>query len=229
MLPPGEIDQDDALQEGDEAPPPRSSKLVLWLIICGLGVLFLPLYVISTTVKTSAEELALDVENISVTLSAPPPVNPTEVTLQAAFASVQSQSKAVDSINGALKDSYVNWPMVMAALGAYDTSQMSLNSVTQTDHVLRVTGRANRELVAMAYADMLRASGLFDDVAVESITLQSIFITATPSPTVEATLEATIEPNPRATLAPVATVEVKMTDFVISMTMKKAIVNDGST
>lgn len=221
------IDNEDELQEG-EAPARGSGKLVLWLIICGLGVLFLPLYIISTTVKTTNEELTTELTNIEATLSATPPVPPELQTLSADFSNTQMQSQTVGSINSTLKDSYINWPTVMAALGAYDLGQMSLTSITQIDKGMRITGRATREIVAMSYADMLRSSGLFDNVAVESITLQSIYITATPTPTTTApTVEATVDNRSRATVVPVPTIEVKMTDFIISVTMKKATVNDG--
>lgn len=225
MLPTDNIDNEDEVQEG-EAPPRSSNKLVLWLIICGLGVLFLPLYIISTTVKTTNEELTTELTNIEATLSATPPVDPKLQTLSAEFSDTQKQSQAVGSINSTLNNTYVNWPTVMAALGAYDLSQMSVTSVAQIDMGMRINGRATREIVAMAYADMLRETGLFETVAVESITLQSMFITATPAPTSSApTSEATVVTQP--TIAPLATIEVKMTDFVISVTMKKAIANDG--
>lgn len=221
------IDNEDGLQEG-EAPARGSGKLVLWLIICGLGVLFLPLYVISTTVKTTNEELTTELTNIEATLTATPPVPAELQTLSADFANTQLQNQTVGSINSTLQDSYINWPTVMAALGAYDLGQMSLTSITQIDNGMRLTGRATREIVAMSYADMLRASGLFDNVAVESITLQSVFITATPTPTTTApTVEATVDNRSRATAVPIPTIEVKMTDFIISVTMKKATVNDG--
>lgn len=225
MLPTDNIDNEDEVQEG-EAPPRSSNKLVLWLIICGLGVLFLPLYIISTTVKTTNEELTTELTNIEATLSATPPVDPKLQTLSAEFSDTQKQSQAVGSINSTLNNTYVNWPTVMAALGAYDLSQMSVTSVAQIDMGMRINGRATREIVAMAYADMLRETGLFETVAVESITLQSMFITATPAPTSSApTSEATVATQ--ATIAPLATIEVKMTDFIISVTMKKAIANDG--
>jgi len=225
------IDNEDQPQEG-EAPARGSSKLVLWLIICGLGVLFLPLYIISTTVKTTNEELTTELADIEATLSATPPVPAELQTLSAEFANTQLQSQTVGSINSTLQDSYINWPTVMAALGAYDLGQMSLTSITQIDNGMRLTGRATREIVAMAYADMLRSSGLFDNVAVESITLQSIFVTATPAPTTVAptldpTLQTTADSRVQPTVALIPTIELKMTDFIISVTMKKATVNDG--
>ena len=78
------IDNEDQPQEG-EAPARGSSKLVLWLIICGLGVLFLPLYIISTTVKTTNEELTTELADIEATLSATPPVPAELQTLSAEF------------------------------------------------------------------------------------------------------------------------------------------------
>lgn len=226
MLPTDTVDNEDELQEGDA--PPRSSKLVLWLIICGLGVLFLPMYIISTTVKTTNEALTTELTSIEQTLTAPAPIDPRIQTLSAEYSNTQKQSQAVGSINSTLKNTYVNWPTIMAALGAFDLGQMSVTSVTQIDSGMRITGRATREIVAMSYADMLRETGLFDNVAVESITLQSVFITATPSPTSETPIVVpTVDPRSRATAVPVETIEIKMTDFIISVIMKKATATDG--
>lgn len=220
-----EMENEESLQEGEQAPA-GGSKIVIWLVICALAVLFLPLYVISTTVKKTNEKLTTDIENIQATLSAPAPVNPVKQTLSAQFLDIQNQSSALGSIQSTLMATHINWPTVMATVGAYDINQMTVNSVVQIESGIRITGRAKEEIVAMAYADMLRASGLFDVVAVESITLQSVIITMTPS--IPATLppEATPDLNQIAP-TPLPTAEIKVTDFIISVTIKKETATDG--
>lgn len=227
-MPPTEIEENETeLQEGEGEAPAGGSKLVIWLVICGLAVLFLPLYVISTTVKTTNDKLSTDVNNIQATLSSTPPVAPVQQTLSVQLLDTQKQSKAVGSIRSTLMASYINWPTIMAAIGAYDTNQMAVNNVDQIAAGIRISGRAKQEIVAMAYADMLRDSGLFQTVAVESITLQSVLITVTPSSTIMPTAVATADPKQRVTATPVPSIEIKVTDFIISVTMKKEIAPDG--
>jgi hypothetical protein len=237
IVPPTDLEDDEVeLQEGEgegDAPARGGSKIVIWLVICGLAVLFLPLYVISTTVKNTNDKLSTDLDSIQATLSATPPVSSLQQTLSAQFLDMQNQSKAVGSIRSTLMASHINWPTVMATIGAYDTNQMAVNNVDQISTGIRITGRAKQEIVAMAYADMLRASGLFDTVAVESINLQSVIITVTPmataSPTPPPAITATPAPPNRnqATATPVPTIEIKVTDFIISVTMKKETTADG--
>ena len=234
-MPPTDIEDDDVeLQEGDGETPARSgSKIVIWLVICGLAVLFLPLYIISTTVKNTNDKLSTDLDSIQATLSSTPPISPVQQTLSAQFLDLQNQSKAVGSIRSSLMASHINWPTVMAIIGAYDTNQIAVNNVDQISTGIRITGRAKQEIVAMAYADMLRASGLFETVAVESINLQSVMITVTPMPTASPTPLPAITATPsspnknQATATPVPTIEIKVTDFIISVTMKKENTADG--
>lgn len=235
-MPPTDIeDIEDVSQESEGEAPAGGSKLVIWLVICGLAVLFLPLYVISTTVKSTNLKLTTQLEGIQATLTAPAPVNPLKQTLSAQFLSIQSQSSAMGSIRSTLMASHINWPTIMAIIGAYDTNQMAVNNVDQIATGIRISGRAKQEIVAMAYADMLRASGLFETVSVESINLQSIMITATAMPTaipspIPATEVATSQPaqnKTQLTQTPVPTLEIKVTDFIISVTIKKENATDG--
>jgi len=221
-----EMDNEEELQEGEKATA-GGSKIVIWLVICALAVLFLPLYVISTTVKKTNEKLTTDIENIQATLSAPAPVNPVKQTLSAQYLDMQNQSSALGSIQSTLLAAHINWPTIMATIGAYDTNQMAVNNVSQIASGIRITGRAKEEIIAMAYADMLRASGLFDVVAVESITLQSVIITVTPSNTAVPAAETTVDPNQQMTPTPLPTAEIKVTDFIISVTIKKETATDG--
>lgn len=244
-MPPDIEENEDELQDmedGESEAPSGGSKIVIWLVIGGLAILFLPLYVISTTVKSTNEKLTTQLEDIQVTLSAPPHIEPVQQTLSSQFLDIQQQSKAVGSISSTLVASYINWPKVMAIIGAYDNDQMNVNNVTQISTGIRITGRAKQEIVAMAYADMLRQSGLFDTVAVESIDLQSVIITATSVPTSTPSPTSTVTPPPAtpATSVPATatpkvqitpttnpTMEIKVTEFIISVTVKKENAGDG--
>ena len=116
-MPPTDIEDNEAeLQEGEGEAPAGGSKIVIWLVICGLAVLFLPLYVISTTVKSTNDKISSQLDDIQATLTAPPPINPVMTTLSAQFLDVQSQSKAMGSIRSTLMASHINWPTLMATM-----------------------------------------------------------------------------------------------------------------
>ena len=228
MQPTDEFIEDQDELQGDEAPA-GSSKIVIWLVLFGLMILFLPLYVVSTTIKSTNEKLTTELEGIQSTLDAPPLVDPAKESLSAQLADIQAQNQALESIRASLMSAYINWPSVMASISAFDPNQMTVGSVVQIESGVRITGRAQQEIIAMAYADMLRASNLFDTVAVESITLQSIFMTATPMPTVTPNSAGgpTATPIDAANLTPEPTIELKLTDFIISVTIKKVNAGNG--
>ncbi|MBL8116399.1 MAG: PilN domain-containing protein [Anaerolineae bacterium] len=220
-----ELDVDELeLEEGEEGSS-GGSKIVLWLIIAGLLVLFFPLYVVSTTIQSSTETLTSELSSIEMTLSATVPVNPTQKALEGQFASVQQQNQAASSLQSTLVAAHINWPRVMAAIGAFDINQMYLMEVTQTEMNIRISGRAQQEGFVMAYAELLRQSNLFEAVSVDSISMQDVMPTAT-LPATALPPEATPNGTPviEATAAP-----IRMAEFVISVTVKKEAGDGRST
>jgi hypothetical protein len=187
------------MEEENESAPPRSgSRLASWLIIFGLGLLFLPLYLITSTIKDTTAELQTELDSLQATLSFTPPPNPSEEALNGTLAYVRLQDDALQSLEGTLVGIHIDWPAVMAIVGAYDPAHMGITAVTQNGSTIVIGGQADNQSTVSAYAEMLRTSGRFGQVDVGSITIE-VLPTPTPTPTAtpvpESTAEPTLEPT----------------------------------
>jgi hypothetical protein len=181
--------------------PPRpavSSKLILWLVALSLGMMFLPLYLISTTIKENNVPLATQLAVLQATLTVTPPPNPEEKALKATLEGVQNQINALDAIRPTLVAGHTDWAVVITVIANYDSGRMALTGVAQSGNQILVTGQAGEEATVMAYADMLRTSQQFDRVVLQSIT-SKVLPTATPLPVIATTGTPTV---PTLTPAP---------------------------
>lgn len=219
MLPPntGADEVEDNEESGEK--PNGSSRLVLYLVMGSLLILFVPLYFSATTIRTINVQMKASLEALQVTLSSTPPVDPKLGSLSSTLSAIQVQANALQSIGSTLEALHVNWPKIMAVVSSYNPDQMSVDAVAQSDKTITISGTANEETVVMAYAEMLRASGMFDPVAVEAISLRAI-PTWTPAPA------PTAEPG-MPTPTPIVSLPSKVADFTISIVVKKVEVSDG--
>ena len=191
--------------QGEAAEEPTSggpSRFMLWLVAFSLGFLLLPLYLISTTIQENIAPLQDQVATLEIQLSSTPAPNPEEETLSTELLNLSQQISALEAVQAELEANHINWPGVMAQIAAYDQNVIRLTELTQTDVHISLNGAAQDESVVSAYADSLRASDLFDSVAVQSLNLH-ILPTATPAPTATAApdAEATASDQPAPTQA----------------------------
>lgn len=223
MLPPDTgADEADNLEESTPKSN-GSSRLVLYLVIGSLLILFVPLYFVASTIRTTNVQLKADLESVQATLSSTPPVDPRLDSLSGTLAAVQAQSNALQSIGSTLEGLHVNWPQIMAIISSYNPDQISIDSVMQSEKTITISGVANEESVVMAYAEMLRESGLFDPVAVEAISLRTLPTpTPVPTPTPASDL-VTAEPS----LGSSGSAVLKVADFTISVVVRKVEAPDG--
>ncbi|MAS34932.1 MAG: hypothetical protein CL610_13060 [Anaerolineaceae bacterium] len=172
----------DSQPDGTEEQPENtggSSRLVLWLVMFSLGILFLPLYLISTTIQESVIPLESELATLEAQLTATPAPDPAEEALRAELLSLNQQVRALEVVQGELETNHTNWPAIMAVIAGYDQNVMRLTALKQTDIHVTLNGAAQNESVVTAYADDLRASAYFDSVKVQSLNLR-ILPTATP-------------------------------------------------
>jgi hypothetical protein len=219
VLPPdtGAEEIEDLEEGGDK--PSGSSRLVIYLVMGSLLILFVPLYFSATTIRTINVQVKASLEALQATLSSTPPVDPRLESLSSTLSVVQVQSNALQSISSTLEAIHISWPQIMAVISSFNPGQMSVDAVSQSDKTITISGTANEETVVMAYAEMLRQSGFFDPVAVEAISLR-ILPTLTPAP--EPTLAPDMPTPTPATLSP-----SKVADFTISVVVKKGESQDG--
>lgn len=185
----------DELNEEEESEPSGgSSRLVLWLIIAGLGILFVPLYLVSATLKESKAPLETELADIQATLTITPQPNPTEQALRDNLLELRGQSGELETLYTDLSANHVDWPAAMSVIANYEPSQMSLTGLMQADRLVTLDGRANDETIVMAYADMLRESTRFGEVKVQTITMIAL-PTPTPAPAEVALTPAVAQPT----------------------------------
>lgn len=199
MAAPNTIDLDNILEPRRPVNPVRRT-IILWLVVIGLAILFLPLYLISTVIGADVARLEGELSEMQLALAAEPTVNPTVVVLQQEVAAAQAQANELSAVQTNLTSGQINWPQVMTALNNYDTNQLAIDALAQTDNRLLITGQAIDDAAVIAYARQLEDSGQFARVVVQSI---SLLPTPQFTPTVTPTLAPTVEPTP--TTAPTAT------------------------
>lgn len=181
--------------------PVVSSRLILWLVVFSLGLLFVPLYVVSTTIKQNNVPLVTQLAMIGATLTSTPPPDPLEAPLKSTLAGVQKQINALNSIQPTLVAGHTDWAATISVIARFDPTLMALTGVTQSDRQIIITGQAGSEATVMTYADTLRNSDQFSRVVLQSISSKTLPPSATPSST--PTLAPT--PTPASTeVAPAA-------------------------
>jgi len=166
----------------DNEEPTRSagsSRIVLWLILLGLGILFVPVYLVGITIKESRGPLETELTQIQATLTITPQPNPTEQALTDNLIQVRSQIANLATVQSDLTAAHIDWPSVMAIISSYDPSRMAITGLAQVERAITVEGQANDQQAVMDYAELLRQSNQFQDVTIRSIALQPI-PTATP-------------------------------------------------
>lgn len=152
-----------------EAPPAEHGRLVMWLVVLGIALLFLPLGLL--TMQLRMERLALEEEVSALTDSASvtPTPDPDSEDLRSRLLILREVETTLHSLQTTLQDQRQEWPPVMAALLGYDFRQIELTRIAQTDGLLLVEGRAADEDAVLAYVNSLREEGLFRRVQVQSI------------------------------------------------------------
>lgn len=184
---------------------PRISRgtLILWLMVFGLGFLFVPLLLIGNAVRTDTQRLNSSFDTVNQQLSVVPTPNPQLVQINTQLSDVVSQTTQISAIAPQIGSARPNWPSLMAALGNYDPSLVQIDTLTSADNRLTIGGHAASETDVINYARALEQSNQFNRVIVQSIRVQPTpVITRTATPTVTATLigsgtiSATLTPSP---------------------------------
>jgi Tfp pilus assembly protein PilN len=203
-------------EDKKRAKPIISPRVILWMVIASLVGLFLPVYLVLGTIRDQNLSSQNELTQIQETLERDLPLDPTSQVWQESLDQARDQVATIQPIQSTLIAGHTNWPMTMTTIGSYDQSQLTLESITQTDNRLVLTGRAGDELAATTYSHQLEQSGLFSRVIVQSITLNHV-PTPTPMPTVQAS-NSTPVPAGEAVLNPGS--PGTFVEFVIMVEMK---------
>ncbi len=153
--------------------PRSSSRLILWLVVAGLGILLLLLLQISMAIKNDNAALEDQIAAIEATLTSTPKPQPTNQALREQLIQLQAQAKALENVKPTLVAGHTDWLTILQAIGSFDPTQIILNGIAQTDIQLVVTGQSVDENTVTSYAQMLTDSKLFTRVIVQSIILRN--------------------------------------------------------
>lgn len=186
----------------------------------GMGILFLPLYLVSTVIKDDNLRLKSEIESVQKTLAVTPAPEPTQQALRNTLFEVQGRIGAIEPVQTELLAKHVDWPAIMSLFGQFDQTRMSISSITQADNRVAVRGRGETESVVTNYGHMLEESGAFKRVIVESINLVAL---PTPTPLPTPTLDKSSASSLPLANAPIPTVTpVKVAEFSIIVELKVA-------
>jgi hypothetical protein len=173
---------DELEQPNEEEAQPRSpfsSRLMLWLVVLSAGILFVPLFMVSTTLKQERASMEIQLTQAQGTLGITPTAAPQLVVLKKTLFDALGQIPTLAPVRATLMAGHVDWPKVMGRIANYDFTEIALAGLTQTGNQISLVGRAKDQNAVIAYADMLKASDLFKTVAVQAINLKAL---PTPTP-----------------------------------------------
>jgi Tfp pilus assembly protein PilN len=196
-------------EETEETPQPRGSRLVIWLVVLSLGALFLPLYLVSTSIQEETQTLTVTLTAIQATLEFTPEPAEQELALENTLSHLRDQINALQPVITGLVESKVDWLNTFAVIGRYDAGRIILTGVSQTENRLVLTGQATSESDVMAYFQLLDESTTFDRVVVQSIVLRETSSSA-------ATVKPIIRDNPPVEDVPVE----RISEFNILIELK---------
>jgi Tfp pilus assembly protein PilN len=189
----------------EEQPQPQGisrTAIILWLVVIGSVVFFIPLNLIGTTVRGDVTRLEANLQPVQATLAVVGTPLPEVQGLLDDLTQAQESASKIEQAYLSLKAERVNWPAVMAAIGSYNPAQLSLTSLTYADNRVTLNGRAIDDSTVVDYARTLEESTLFSRVVI-----QSVRSAATPfaSPTITGTTSPQTTLTPTDNITPTAT------------------------
>ncbi len=175
--------------------------LVVWLLAATLGLLMLPLTLLTAALSDQAATLQADMEAALVAQTSLPTLAPEVQKLTQDFAYTQAQVNQIKSVNPTLVAGNLEWVSVMSAIGNYDPSQIALDGIGRAEGRLVLTGRASNDQAILSYVSSLQQSGAFNSVSLQSVQLadsQALTMTVAPgliTPTRTQTPTPTVTPT----------------------------------
>ena len=141
----------DAVLARTQPPPPSQRPLILWLIMFGLLLLFVPLYLFAAAIGANANQLQSELDQAQLDLVSGPTPDLTTVAIQTEVSQVVAEASELDAVQASLDNQQTDWPAIIAAINSYQTGPISLTGVTQTDNRLTITGAAASDAAVIAY------------------------------------------------------------------------------
>jgi Tfp pilus assembly protein PilN len=174
MLEPEPLGDVEETPEGEPSPRRNPMRLILWLIVAAVALFLIPTYLVSVTVRDAVPEIDIEITALAETIAAPASISAEQEALESELLNVRGALNALQPPLQSANAAHVDWPQTMAVIGSYDMLRITLQRVTQSSRQISVAGQALSQTAVTAYADTLRASGLFSRVvilAIDAVTL----------------------------------------------------------
>jgi Tfp pilus assembly protein PilN len=181
--------------------------MILWLVVIGMAVFFLPFYLAALTIREDAKSMETEIASIRVSLTNVPTPEPEIASQLTPLAQTQRQVNQFNQIYPTLIAPHPDLPAAMVAINNYNPNEIALTSLTLADNRITLNGRATRDEIVLTYVHNLEQTNLFNRVVLQSA---QVVATITPTLTVPPTATApwTLTPTfpvPTITLAPTIT------------------------
>jgi Tfp pilus assembly protein PilN len=142
------------------------TQVVLWLFVLALGVVLIPLMLITGWVRSDVARLESELLTVQNALSNF--TTPTDEIMQL-NAEIARINQLATSMQTVTISSGVNWPQVVEATARFDAATINLTSLTQMPDKIQIAGRALSSDDVVRYQQTLLDSGAFRDVVVISM------------------------------------------------------------
>jgi Tfp pilus assembly protein PilN len=152
-------------RSNSEKSPRRPRKsLILWLLVAGTIVALVAMVAVSGSIGDNNRALEIELTQIQSTLSASQLSQQERAALEAKLAKLQGQADDIAPLGSDLMSKNVDWGAVMQAVGDYDATRMTIDTIEQTDNRLDVSGVVDHEDTLNDFLAQLRKTGLFQQV-----------------------------------------------------------------
>jgi Tfp pilus assembly protein PilN len=137
---------------------------ILWLLVAGTIVVLMVMVAISGSIGDDNRSLEIELTRIQSTLLASQLSQQERATLEAELARLQEQADDIAPVGSDLMSKNVDWGAVMQAIGDYDVTRMTIDTIGQTDDRLHVAGVVDDEDTFNNFLTQLRETNLFQQV-----------------------------------------------------------------
>lgn len=172
MIPPNRNDNGVAAELSEPGSSPRTvsrTTIILWLVVVGMMFFFLPLYVVSATVREDTRNLEADLSSMRLLLTTVPTARPEIQRVLTPLAQTQAQINQLKVVHPTLIAPRPDLPIVMTAIGKYNPNDIMLTSLTLENNRITLNGRAAHDEHGIGYVHTLEQSNLFTRVMLQSM------------------------------------------------------------
>ena len=141
-------------------------QVVLWLVVLALGIVLIPLMLITGWVRNDLARLETELMSVKNALSVATTPSQDVVKLNNDIANINQLITLMQTVT---VPSGVKWPQIVDAVDEYDTTTIEIDSLTHSDDRVQITGRALNNDAVVRYQQNLIITGAFKDVIVLSM------------------------------------------------------------